>query len=287
MYKIIGSDGKEYGPVDAATLRQWLGQGRVNPATQVKGASEPDWKPLASYPEFSAALPAAAPPPAFVPSGPARTSGLAVTSLVLGVLGIFSCGATALVGLILGIIGLNKIKKSQGQLSGSGLAIAGIVVSAIFLLMLPIYAALLLPALAKAKAKAQGIQCMNNGRQIALGIIMYADAHTNLLPRAATWCDDVLPQLGNSKVFLCPADVASDRCHYAFNANLSGLLSVDIKNPATTVLAFETDGGWNRSGGPELLPTKPRHSRGVVIIFADGHTETLTADRLDQLNWQP
>jgi prepilin-type processing-associated H-X9-DG protein len=287
MYKIIGSDGKEYGPVDAATLRQWLGQGRVNPSTQVKGASEPDWKPLASYPEFNAALPAAAPPPAFLPSGSARTSRLAVTSLVLGVLGIFSCGGTALVGLILGIMGLNRIKKSQGQLSGSGLAIAGIVVSAIFLLMLPIYAALLLPALAKAKAKAQGIQCMNNGRQIALGIIMYAEGNTNLLPQAATWCDDALTQLSAAKVFLCPAGDATDRCHYAYNANLSGLDSTQIRNPATTVLAFEADGGWNRSGGPELLPTPPRHSKGVVIIFADGHVETLTADRLDQLNWQP
>jgi len=36
-------------------------------------------------------------------------------------------------------------------------------------------AALLLPALTKAKARAQGIACMNNTRQLALAWIMYAD----------------------------------------------------------------------------------------------------------------
>ncbi len=30
MYKIIGADGKEYGPVTAEQLKQWIADGRVN-----------------------------------------------------------------------------------------------------------------------------------------------------------------------------------------------------------------------------------------------------------------
>jgi prepilin-type N-terminal cleavage/methylation domain-containing protein/prepilin-type processing-associated H-X9-DG protein len=41
--------------------------------------------------------------------------------------------------------------------------------------IIAILAALLLPALGKAKTKAQGIQCMNNGRQLSLAWRLYAD----------------------------------------------------------------------------------------------------------------
>jgi len=33
MYKIIGADQKEYGPVSADQLRQWLGQFQPSPAS--------------------------------------------------------------------------------------------------------------------------------------------------------------------------------------------------------------------------------------------------------------
>jgi len=41
--------------------------------------------------------------------------------------------------------------------------------------IIAILAAMLLPGLAKSKRKAQGIQCMNNNRQLAIGWRMYAD----------------------------------------------------------------------------------------------------------------
>jgi len=63
--------------------------------------------------------------------------------------------------------------------------------------IIAILAAMLLPALSKAKAKAQGIYCMSNLKQLTLGWVMYAgDFSDNLVPiwwgnkngPTATWC---------------------------------------------------------------------------------------------------
>jgi len=53
--------------------------------------------------------------------------------------------------------------------------------------IIAILAALLLPALNKAKLKAFGIQCMNNHRQLALAWKMYADDSHDFLPYASHW----------------------------------------------------------------------------------------------------
>src|SRR5688572_24557314 len=50
--------------------------------------------------------------------------------------------------------------------------------------IIAILASLLLPALAKAKTKAQGIQCMNNHRQLTLAWRMYAEDHDDRIPFA-------------------------------------------------------------------------------------------------------
>jgi prepilin-type N-terminal cleavage/methylation domain-containing protein len=50
--------------------------------------------------------------------------------------------------------------------------------------IIAILAGLLLPALAKAKQKAQGIMCMNNHKQLALAWRMYADDNADRIPYA-------------------------------------------------------------------------------------------------------
>ena len=50
--------------------------------------------------------------------------------------------------------------------------------------IIAILAGLLLPALAKAKTKAQGILCMNNGRQLMLAWRMYIEDNRDTLPFA-------------------------------------------------------------------------------------------------------
>ena len=53
MYKIIGADGQQYGPVSAEDLKAWVAAGRANARTMTQAEGSPDWKPLADYSEFS------------------------------------------------------------------------------------------------------------------------------------------------------------------------------------------------------------------------------------------
>ena len=43
MYKIIGTDQKEYGPVSSDQIQQWITQGRVNAQTKAQSDSG-EWK---------------------------------------------------------------------------------------------------------------------------------------------------------------------------------------------------------------------------------------------------
>lgn len=52
MYRIIGADQKEYGPITAEQIRQWITEGRVNAQTQACLEGTQEWKPLGMFPEF-------------------------------------------------------------------------------------------------------------------------------------------------------------------------------------------------------------------------------------------
>ena len=56
MYQIIGGDGKEYGPVSAEQVRDWIAQGRASAQTRARAADTSDWRMLGEFPEFAAAF---------------------------------------------------------------------------------------------------------------------------------------------------------------------------------------------------------------------------------------
>jgi hypothetical protein len=135
----------------------------------------------------------------------AKTSKLAVASLVCGIVG-FLC-LPALAGLALGVAALVAIGRSKGQLRGQALAICGICLSGFMIMIaIPVGAGLLLPALARAKARAQQLNspmfrppmanpgmsraradadmayCVNNLKQICLAARAYSRDHQNTFP---------------------------------------------------------------------------------------------------------
>ena len=83
MFTILGSDGKEYGPVPAEKIREWLANGRANAQTRIRAEGTADWTTIGALADFTpppapaavapevapaaAAAPAATPAPAGVP----------------------------------------------------------------------------------------------------------------------------------------------------------------------------------------------------------------------------
>ena len=61
------------------------------------------------------------------------------------------------------------------------------------LVVIAILAAMLLPALGRAKLKAQGILCMNNGKQMMLAWRMFIDDNSDKVPSAWRSSDDWMP----------------------------------------------------------------------------------------------
>jgi len=72
MYRIIGADGNQYGPISTEQLRQWIAEGRANAQTKVLAEGTTEWKSLSEFPEFFASAPGAAgappPPPSAMPT---------------------------------------------------------------------------------------------------------------------------------------------------------------------------------------------------------------------------
>jgi TM2 domain-containing membrane protein YozV len=116
MYKIIGADGRQYGPVNLEQMRRWVAENRVRGDTLVQSEGAADWKPLSSFPELVAELRTT--PPTIGPGGPppAPANPRASNKIAAGVCGII-LGGFGVHKFILGYTGAGVIMLLSSLLS--------------------------------------------------------------------------------------------------------------------------------------------------------------------------
>ncbi len=145
MYKIIGADGKEYGPIGADQLRQWIQEGRANAQTKVLAEGAAEWKALSEFPEFLAVL--GTPPGLMAVPGPIQvvqapvTNPMAITGMILGIIsltfGLCCCYGLpfSVPGIIFSSVAISQINKDPQRQLGKGMAITGLVLSILAILV--------------------------------------------------------------------------------------------------------------------------------------------------------
>jgi prepilin-type N-terminal cleavage/methylation domain-containing protein/prepilin-type processing-associated H-X9-DG protein len=166
--------------------------------------------------------------------------------------------------------------------------------------IIAILAAMLLPALSKAKQKGWTISCNSNLHQIGVAMRMYADDNGELYPESGgdiywnaidagtkrqSWMQQIFSYVGNTNAFNCPGNVQLpvnlrgpfnyfNGCNAAFvtTGSFGSVKSTAILLPSAFVLGGDTAGTLNNGAGLQFDPLdadKDDYSQNCVGGAAD------------------
>jgi len=165
-----------------------------------------------------------------------------------------------------------------------------------------ILAALLLPALSRAKQRAWATACMSNVKQIGIATRLYADDYADALPRSAhqgaSWVATLQPYCSGTNLWRCPKDENQTR-RYSFALNDYLLPSPHsaaadyskfshVPTPTLTLWLTECANGYvsndhfhfSEANDGDYSPASfaaqvasQRHLGAATYLFVDGHTQ--------------
>ncbi len=182
--------------------------------------------------------------------------------------------------------------------------------------IIAILAGLLLPALARARGRANATKCFSNLHQLGIGCALYEGDNGDLLPetahQAASWIGK-LATYGLTNIYRCPLDTNQLRiASYAVNdfvtPNPFGAPLLDfskltsVPSPSETLHVTETTGDYGSSdhfhfadasaGGfsPRAFESQvavTRHDQRANYLYVDSHAETVAWTRVRVLLGPP
>jgi len=166
--------------------------------------------------------------------------------------------------------------------------------------IIAILAAMLLPALSKAKQRAQGIACLNNTKQITLAWLMFPDDNNGTFVDNNQWLDKaddmtwgnkantsvgllmtntalLIPYIKSAKVFKCPGDIYDDPTpgvrvrSYSMNGALGGHTPT-VKGPAPGGKTYFGSGG---AGDATKMSDLNFPGPTQVYVILDEHPDSI------------
>lgn len=188
--------------------------------------------------------------------------------------------------------------------------------------IIAILAAILFPVFAKAREKARQTSCLSNLKQIAIGVLAYAQDYDEKYPTTAIrwygavnggefdttyalWMELIQPYCKNWQLFVCPsksgvgtttgrlsgqtlinARVGGYTGNQVFGYSSDGISMAALQNASEIIYASEGIYWCTRPyWWPANYALEDRHNGGVNNTFADGHAKWLQLTEARKLDY--